>query len=262
MFATVWKNRELIWQLTQREILSRYRGSLLGIFWSFLTPLFLLAVYTFIFGVVFETRWGTSVGNKGEFALVLFCGLTAYNIFAETVGRAPGVIIGNPNYTKKVVFPLEILPVTVLGSSLVNGLIGLLILLAANIVLAGAFHWTIIFLPVVLVPLLLMTMGLSWFLASLGVYLRDVGQVVPIITMALLFMSPIFYPVSAIPESFHFIYYINPLCYVLEDALNVILWGKFPNWMWMGIGTSLGLAISFLGFLWFQKTRKGFADVM
>lgn len=262
MLKKLWHQRELIIQLTKRDVLSRYRGSLLGLFWSFLTPLLLLAVYTFVFGYVFEARWGTDIQNKGEFALVLFAGLTAFNIFAESIGRAPGCIIGNPNYIKRVVFPLEILPVTVLGSALVNGAISIGTVLFAKLILDGTLHATALLLPIVLFPLILLTLGLCWFLASLGVYLRDIGQAIPVLVMSLMFMSPIFYPVSAIPEKFLIIYKLNPLGYILEDSRRVLLWGQAPHWGHIAILTGVSFIVASLGFYWFERTRKGFADVV
>jgi len=260
--ANLWQYRELIKQFTKREVIGRYRGSYLGIFWSFLNPLLMLVVYTFVFSVVFKARWGIGSGSKTEFALILFAGITTYNLFAEVVTRAPGLILSNVNYVKKVVFPLELLPVVALGSALVHGGISLFILWISMIVLMGVFNWTIIFLPLVLLPLILLSLGLGWFLASLGVFLRDIGHIIGVAVQVLMFLSPIFYPISAIPVELQPVYYINPLSYVVEDMRRIMVWGQEPNWEWLIIGTIIGGIIALLGHAWFQRTRGGFADVL
>jgi len=260
--CNLWKYRDLISQFTKREVVGRYRGSYLGLMWSFITPLFMLLIFTFIFSIVFQARWGVENDNKIEFALILFCGLITFNLFAECINRAPVIILTNINFVKKVVFPLEILPVVAVGSALVHAVISLLILIAGLIILLGVVNWTLIFLPLVLLPLLLFTLGLSWFLASLGVYLRDIGQVVGVVTQALMFLSPIFYPISAIPEKFRPIYYLNPISYVVEDMRRITIWGQMPDWNWLITGIILGSLVAILGHAWFQKTRKGFADVL
>jgi lipopolysaccharide transport system permease protein len=258
----LWKNSELIKQFVKREVIGRYRGSYLGIFWSFLTPLFMLAVYTFVFSVVFESRWGTGSGSKLEFALVLFCGLTTFNIFAETVNRAPGLIVGNVNYVKKVIFPLEILPVVALGSAMVQALISLSLLLVALVFFMGVINWTIILIPLVLLPLILLSLGLGWFFASLGAYLRDVGHLIGIAVQVLMFMTPIFYSITSIPENLRWVFYLNPINNVVEDMRRVVIWGQLPNWQWLVLGTVIGGIVAVLGYAWFEKTRGGFADVL
>ncbi len=258
----LWTHRQLIFQFAKRDVLSRYKGSYLGIGWSFLTPLFMLVVFTFVFSVVFQARWGGGQGSRVEFALILFCGLIVFNAFAECVTRAPGLILANANYVKKVVFPLEILPVTVLASALVHAAVSLLVLLLGLGFFLEVFHWTIIFVPVIFLPLALLCLGLGWFLASLGVYIRDIGQVVGILIQALLFLSPIFYPVSAIPEVLRPLYRVNPLTFVIENMRAVVIWGELPQWETMGIGTAVALATALLGYAWFQRTRGGFADVL
>ncbi|KJS15155.1 MAG: sugar ABC transporter permease [Peptococcaceae bacterium BRH_c4b] len=262
IIVSLWRYRELIKQFAKRDVIVRYKGSYLGMLWTFLYPLFMLMVYSFVFSVIFKSRWGTEVNNKLEFALILFCGLTTYNLFAECVTRAPGLILSNVNYVKKVVFPLEILPLVVAGSALVQAVISLLILVVGLIAVMGVFHWTIVFLPLVLLPLLLLILGFGWFLSSLGVYLRDIGQVVGIVVQALMFLSPIFYPVSVIPVELRPIYYLNPMSYVVEDMRRVIIWGQMPDWKWLVIGTIASALVAILGYVWFQKTRKGFADVL
>lgn len=258
----IWRNRELIYQFTKREVISRYRGSYLGILWSFLNPFLMLIIYTFVFSVVFKARWGSGTGTKTEYALILFSGIITFNLFAEVVTRSPSLILSNVNYVKKVVFPLEILPVVTVGSALVNAGISILILLSGLMVLLGVFHWTIIFLPIVLLPLVLFSLGLSWFLASLGVFLRDVGHIIGVVVQALMFLSPVFYPVSAIPVALQPIFYVNPISYVVEDMRRIMVWGQLPNWEWLILGTGISLTVTFLGLTWFQKTRGGFADVL
>lgn len=225
-----WNNRFLIYQLTLRDIQNRYKGSYLGVFWSFLTPVFMLTIYTFVFSVIFQARWGVNTENKAEFALILFCGLIIYNIFSEAINRSTSLILLNVNYVKKVVFPLEILPVTVIGSALFNAVVSFLVLITGILIMTGTVQWTIVLLPLVILPLLFITLGICWFLCSLGVYLRDIGNFISIISTGLLFLSPIFYPITAIPENLQFLYYFNPITYVVEDARKVVMWGQLPNW--------------------------------
>ena len=201
MFASLWRNRELIKASVKREVLGRYRGSFLGLAWSFFNPLFMLAVYTFVFSVIFQARWGGGSGSKTEFALVLFAGLLVFNLFAECINRAPGLILSNTNYVKKVVFPLEILPFVGLLSALFHTLISLGVWLIAYTLFFGIPHLTVFYLPLVLLPFCLFIMGLSWALASLGVFLRDVSQFIGLLTTALMFISPIFYPATAFPKT-------------------------------------------------------------
>ncbi|BCJ87786.1 ABC transporter permease [Effusibacillus dendaii] len=256
------KHKELIKQLTKREVVARYKGSYLGIAWSFLTPLLMLVIYTFVFSVIFKAKWGVGSDSKTEFALVLFCGLITYNLFSEVVSRAPSLILANVNYVKKVVFPLEILPVVALGSALVNLAISLVILIVGLAILLQTFHWTIVLLPLVLLPLVLFTTGFAWFLASLGVYIRDIGQVIGVAIQILMFMSPIFYPISSIPKEFQEFFYWNPISFVVEDMRRILVWGQFPDWNWLLFGTLLGGLFTVLGYVWFQRTRGGFADVL
>ena len=262
MFANLWRHRDLIKASAKREVLGRYRGSFLGVLWSFFNPLFMLAVYTFVFSVVFQARWGGGSGSKTEFALVLFAGLLVFNLFAECINRAPGLILSNTNYVKKVVFPLEILPFVALLSALFHTLISLGVWLIAYTLFFGIPHLTVFYLPLVLLPFCLFLMGLSWALASLGVFLRDVSQFIGLLTTALMFLSPIFYPATALPEEFRPWLYYNPLTPVVEQARDVLYWGKPPNFSILGVYTLVSAIVGWLGFAWFQKTRKGFADVL
>lgn len=199
MFSSFWRNRSLIRALVQREVVGRYRGSFMGILWSFFNPVFMLIVYTFVFSVVFKARWSGGSDSKTEFALILFAGLIVFNLFAECFNRSPTLILSNANYVKKVVFPLEILPWITVGSALFHMIISLAVWMLAYLILFGAPHITVLLFPLIILPLLLLIMGLTWALASLGVYLRDVAQFIGILTTVLMFLSPIFYPASALP---------------------------------------------------------------
>ena len=262
MFASLWRNRSLIHASAKREVLGRYRGSAMGLLWSFFNPVLMLAVYTFVFSVVFKARWAGGSGSNTEFALVLFAGLLVFNLFSECLNRAPGLILSNTNYVKKVVFPLEILPFVALLSALFHTLISLGVWLIAYTLFFGIPHLTVFYLPLVLLPFCLFLMGLSWALASLGVFLRDVSQFIGLLTTALMFLSPIFYPATALPEDYRRILYLNPLTTVVEQTRDVLFWGKTPDLFMLGIYCVVTLGIAWLGFAWFQKTRKGFADVL
>lgn len=262
MFASLWRNRRLIKASANREVLGRYRGSFMGILWSFFNPLFMLAVYTFVFSVVFKARWNTASDSKTEFALVLFAGLIVFSLFAECINRAPSLIVSNVNYVKKVVFPLEILPWVTLGSALFHGSISLMVWLVAYVIFFGIPHATVLYLPLIMAPFVLFIMGVSWLLASLGVYLRDVSQFIGILTTVLMFMSPIFYPATALPETYRHLLYLNPITPVVEQTRDVLFWGKAPDFPMLGIYMVVSAFIAWLGFAWFQKTRKGFADVL
>jgi len=261
---SLWRNRQLIGQMTKREVVGRYQGSAMGLAWSFLNPVFMLVVYTFVFSEIFKSRWGGMGGDdsKTQFALVLFVGMIVLSLFSEVLNRAPGLILANVNYVKKVVFPIEILPVIAMGAALFHSFISLSVLLAAFTLFNGHLYWTSVFFPLVLLPLVILTMGLAWMLASLGVFLRDVGQTIGIITTVLMFLSPVFYPVTAVPERFRPFIMANPLTFIIEQAREVLIWGRLPNWFGLGIYTFAATVMVWAGYAWFQKTRKGFADVL
>jgi lipopolysaccharide transport system permease protein len=262
MLASVWKNRRLILTLTRREVLGRYRGSALGLAWSFFNPILMLAVYTFVFSVVFRARWIGASESRVEFAIILFAGLMVFTFFSECVTRAPGLVIANANYVKKVVFPLEVLPVVTLASALFHGAVSLLVWLVFFGATFGAPPATAMLLPVVLLPLLAFTLGLSWLLTSLGVYLRDVGHVVGIATPALMFLSPVFFPISALPEAVRPLILLNPLTLVIEHVREVLIFGRIPSMPLLAAQFVVSGLVMWLGFAWFQRTRKGFADVL
>lgn len=263
MFVSLWRNRQLIWQMTRREVVGRYRGSVLGLAWSFFNPVLMLIVYTFVFSVVFKARWNVNSNeSKTDFAIILFTGMIVFNLFAESVNRAPGLIIYNVNYVKKVVFPLEILAWVALGSVLFHSLVSLFVLLLAQFILNQSLPWTIMLFPLVLLPLILSSLGAAWFLAAIGVYVRDVGQITGVITTILMFLSAVFYPLSALPERYQNLLKLNPLVLIITESRNVLIYGNLPDWLSLGIAWFVGFLIAFSGFWWFQKTRKGFADVL
>ncbi len=266
MLSGLWSKRSLIAAMTRREIEGRYKGSLGGVLWFVVNNLVLLAIYSFVFGVIFKARWQAAGIDTAHtdvgFAMPLFIGLITYNIFAETVNRAPGLIISNINYVKKVVFPLETLSVVSLGSALFNTGIGLLVLVALGFVVGTPVSWKIVYLPVIILPVVLLTLGLSWFLASIGVYIRDTAQIVMLGVTMMMFLSPIFYPPAMLSEKWRVILYANPMTLPIEQARAAILFGQTPNFFALGLLTLIGLLVTWLGWLWFEKTRKGFADVI
>lgn len=257
----IWSNRHLLAQMVKREILGRYRGSVIGVVWSFLHPILMLCVYTFVFGVVFKARWGSSASTE-DFALNLFAGLIAFNVFAECINRSSGLVLENVSYVKKVVFPLEILSPCILIASLFHALVSIIILMLFYMFVHGFPSFSVLWLPVIWLPFVLLVLGLSWFLSSLGVYLRDIGQVVGVSVTALMFLSPIFYPVSALPEGVRGWIFLNPLSWVISETRNVLLLGGTPNWVAGLSYTGVSLAVLVLGYSWFVKTDKGFADVI
>ena len=259
---SLWTNRQLIARMGQREIIGRYKGSAMGLAWSFITPLFMLAIYTFVFSVVFQARWGTSEESKTQFAVVLFAGLIVHTLFSDVINRAPQLVLGNVNYVKKVVFPLEILPVVQLLSATFHALVSVVVLIAAQLVFQGSLPITALLLPVVLLPFLLLTLGLAWWLASLGVFVRDVGQTISLVTSVMLFMSPVFFPVQSLPPALQPWMHLNPLTFVIEQVREVVVWGRLPDWQGLAVYSLASIATAWLGFAWFQKTRKGFADVL
>ncbi len=262
LYRTVHTHRSLIYSLIKREVVGRYRGSTLGLLWSFFNPLLMLAVYTFVFSVVFQARWSGGSGSKVEFALVLFSGLLLFNLFSECANRAPQLIISNVNYVKKVVFPLEILPIVSLGAAGFHFAISLLVWLIFYVIFFGLPPVSILLLPILILPFLLFILGVSWFLSALAVYIRDVGQVVGLGTMVLMYLSPIFYPASILPPAYRAFIQISPLTVIVEQARDLMLWGKGMNWTVWSLYSVVALLIAWLGFAWFQKTRKGFADVL
>lgn len=250
--------------MARREIATRYAGSTAGLAWSFLTPVLMLTVYTFVFSEILGSRWGAPAqeGGKIQFALILFAGLIVLNLFSDVLNKAPSLILINTNYVKKVIFPLEILPVVSMAVALFHASISLLVLIAALSVFYQQIYWTALLLPVVITPLVVLTLGMAWFLSSLGVYLRDVGQTIGMVTTLLMFLSPVFYPIESVPEKFRPYIMANPLTFIIEQTRAVLIWGQTPDWKGLSIYFCVSVLVAWGGFAWFQKTRKGFADVL
>jgi lipopolysaccharide transport system permease protein len=262
-FYNLYLHRDLLRQFTRREIEGRYRGSYLGIVWSMILPLMMLVIYTFVFSMIFKSRWRADVeASQGEFALTLFAGLIAFAIFSETINRAPALITSNPNYVKKVVFPLEILPAAILGSTLFHSLVSIIILLTGTLLIMGAVAPTILLLPMVALPLIGLSIGFAWFLSSLGVFVRDVAYAVGLATQILIFLSAVFYPVESLPESVRPILSLNPLISTVDNFRRVLIWNQMPDWGAWFVTTIISGIIVLLGYTWFMKTKSGFADVI
>ena len=260
---SLWRNRSLILQMVKRDVIGRYKGSVMGILWSLANPILLLAMYTFVFSVVFKARWGVGEPeSKSQFAVLLFVGMIVHGLLSETLVRAPTLILANVSYVKKIVFPLEILPVMAMCASVFHAMVSVVVLAAALLLLNGAIPWTIVFLPFVLLPLVVLTLGIAWTLAWLGVFLRDVAQPISLAMTVLLFASPVFYPISALPEKLRPWLMLNPLTFIIEQARAVIIFGQNPDWTGLAIYSVASVAIAWIGYALFQKTRKGFANVL
>jgi lipopolysaccharide transport system permease protein len=263
MVDSLWQHRQLIAGMTYREIVGRYKGSVLGIFWSLAHPLFMLVLYTLVFSGVFNARLSlTPEQSHSEFALILFTGLILHGFFAEVLGRAPLQIISNPNYVKKIIFPLQILPVINTGAALFHGLVSLIVLVTGIMLMRGQLPLSAAYLPLVLLPFILLTLGLAWLLSSLGVYLRDIGQGIGMLMTVLLFASPVFYPLSALPQPMQKALFFNPLTVVIEQTRRILMDGQPPQWDILGIYSLIAFVSAWAGYAWFQKTRKGFANVL
>ena len=257
----IWQQRYLIIQLVSHELKARYYTSFLGFLWVLLIPLSTLIIYTFVFSIVFPSAWQVS-GQSTPYAFILFAALIPFTLFSEVINRSPTIILDYPNYVKKVVFPLHVLPIVVLGSALVDSLVSIALLLIGLLIFSHGISITILLLPLVYLPLLLITLGVSWFLASLGVYIRDTGPAVNICTRLWFFLTPIVYPLERVPQKYIWVMKLNPLSMVVETFRNILLWGKPLNWTEWFIWVLTGIAVAVFGYFWFTKTRAGFADVL
>jgi lipopolysaccharide transport system permease protein len=263
LVRNLWRQRVLIRQFAWRELRGRYQGSCLGVLWSLLTPVLLLLVYTFVFSKVLKARWGISPDETAlEFALTLFVGLVLYNVFAESLSRAPNLILGQPNLVKKVVFPTEILPLATLFGALGHALLSLVVVCAAHACFVGAPGWNILWFPLVLAPFCCFVLGLCWFLSALGVFVRDLGPTLAIVLQLLMFLTPIFYPLHIVPETWRGLFRLNPLAVFVENARRTLLWDQPPIPTSMVVTAIGSCAVLLLGYIWFVRTKRAFADVV
>lgn len=256
------KHRSLTFELTQREVLGRYRGASIGLLWSLISPFLMLLVYTLAFGSIMKGRWPGASGSTTDFALILFVGLTVHGFFAECFIRAPQLIVSNTGYVKRVVFPLDILVWSMTFSALFHLAMNMVVLLILYACLKGEVQPTAALLPLVLLPLVILTAGVCWIVSALGVYLRDIGQVAGVVATAMLFLSSAIIPMESVPESYRIIFELNPLTFIINQAREVVIWGRMPDWAGLGIYTAIALAIALMGHAIFNKLRKGFADVL
>lgn len=255
---------ELTGALTRRELAGRFRGSLLGMAWLVINPLLMLLTFTFVFGVVFQARWsGADAGvSIAEFAVILFVGLTTFQVFADVANRAPLLIVGNVNYVKKIVFPLQILPVVAVGAALFQAVVGFALAVPAVWLVTGELPATALLLPVVLAPFVLMTLGVAWLLAGLGTYVRDVAQVTASFVMMLLFISGIFFPLSDLPAWVQGWVLLSPATLPVDMVREVLVFGNLPDWAAFGWYSLASVVVAGLGLGFFQMVRRGFADVL
>jgi homopolymeric O-antigen transport system permease protein len=260
--VAAFRHRGLFIELVRREIELRYRGSMFGVIWSLIAPVLMLAVFTFVFSTVFEARWGRAAGDHGFFALMLFPGMIIYGFFAEVMARAPGVIVAQPNYVRKIVFPVAMLPAVAVASAGFQALIGLVVVVVFELILTGSVPPTALWLPLILLPFVIFLFGIGWLLSSLGVYLRDIAQVTGVIATAFMFLSPVFYPVDSLPVQWRAWTAFNPLTLIIEDTRKVLILGQSPDFASLAMYCALAVAFAASTLYWFQRTRKGFADVL
>ena len=256
------RNRHLLGALTRRDVLVRYKGSALGLVWSFIHPLVLLAVYTVVFTVFLHMKWNEAGDRWGEFTVMMFCGLIPFQVFSEVMSKAGSLVVASPSYVKRIAFPVEVLPWVAVGSAMLHALISFGVLLAAVRLMFGALPWTVLYLPVILVPFILTTVALAMFLAACGVFLRDLNHTVSVAVNILFFLTPIFYSSDRVRPSVQWLLFINPVAYVAANVRKVCVQGLTPVWSsWLlYLGISLVLVLLVAG--WFQRVRVRFADVM
>lgn len=262
IFVTALAHRSLVVELTRREIHGKYRGANFGMLWALISPFLMLAVYSLAFGNILRSQWPQTGDGPHSFALILFIGLIVHGFFAECFTRAPQLIVQNPNYVKRVVFPLEILPWPMVLSALFHLFTNLIAFIVLQALVDHRLVWQVVLFPFTAIPLAILALGVSWWLAALGVYIRDVGQVTSVLVTALLFTSTAIMPLSAVSPKVRWLFELNPLSFIIDQSRRVALWGQLPDWWGLGIYTLVSLALAYLGYWVFAVTKRGFADVL
>lgn len=261
LMARAWNRREVFIELVKREVSGRYSAAHLGLLWSFFNPLLMLGVYTLAFREFLGMRW-PNLDTRADFSLMIFCGMIVHSLLAECLARAPTCIVGNANLVKKVVFPLAILPCVTVAASLFHAALSVLVLLIFVLISQHGLSFNVLYLPIVFLPYALILCGISWFMASLGVFMRDVVQVSGVIATMFMFLSPVFYPATSLREGYRGLMTYNPLTLIIEQTRQIVMFGESPDWKALAMYTMGALAIMAFGYWWFQRTRDGFADVL
>lgn len=261
-FSALTTRRTLTFELTKRDILGRYRGASFGLLWSLLSPFLLLLIYSFAFGFVFKSKWPLVVGGDHSYTVILYLGLIVHGFFAECLTRSPTLVTSNANLVKRVVFPLEILPWATVFSALFHVGMNVMVFLVLRLSLEHTLCWSMLWLPVVIAPLVPLTLGVCWLFASFGVYLRDISQITGVLATGMLFVSSVMIPVQALPPSYQILFELNPLTFIIDQVRVVALAGHMPDLAGLSLYAIGGLVLMYVGYAWFMLTRRGFADVL
>lgn len=249
-------------ELAKRDVLGRYRGASFGLFWSLISPFMMLMVYTFAFGMVMRGRWPEIEAGHTQFSIILFAGLIVHGFFAECLTKSVNLIVSNPNFVKRVIFPLEILPWPMVLSALFHTLMNIVVFLVMRMIMDGAIAWTTFLFPLVMLPLVVLGLGVSWFMAATGVYFRDVSQITGVLSLAMLFLSSAMMPLESVPDGYRWVFEINPLTFIIDQARNVLLWNTMPDWAGLAWYLLASLCVLYGGYAAFAGTRRGFSDVL
>lgn len=260
--SAFFRHGSLTWEMAKRDVQGRYRGASLGIAWSLISPFLMLLVYTLAFGSIMKAKWPQADGETSDFALIIFVGLIIHGFFAECFVRSANLVVGNQNFVKKIIFPLEILPWPLIFSALFHAGMNFLVFVMFHWCVNGPVPITIWLLPVVMLPLAILMVGLSWFIAATSVYFRDIGQLTTPIATAMLFLSSAIVPVELAPMRFQFLFKLNPITLIIDQARNVALWGRWPDWDSLALYSVIAVLVAAAGLVFFQFTRRGFADVL